>query len=283
MGAPSEKLVIVNADDFGFSAGITEGILRAHREGIVTSTTITANMPYAIHAVERLRDAPGLGVGVHLNVAQGPVLSKKGAPLAGKDGIMRWTPLRLIQAYLLYPQLLAAIEGECEAQIRWTLDHGIRPTHLDSHRHLHAFSPIFMRVVKLAKRYDIPFIRWPYEALSGSGWPAAGLGVRCLGWWMNRFCDLNEQIVESVRATSGTWGIIHTGKIDADWLARAAQRVPAGITEIMTHPGLADDMDRKITRLRMSRRLEMEALCEARVKQAFTDNGVERIHYGNLR
>ena len=89
-GMSKERYVIVNADDFGLSAGVTEGILRAHREGIVTSTTILANMPAAEEAVRRLAEAPGLGVGVHLNVSQGPVLSAQGEALADEDGMMRW-------------------------------------------------------------------------------------------------------------------------------------------------------------------------------------------------
>ena len=74
----SRKRLIVNADDFGFSPGVTEGILRAHRQGIVTSTTIAANMPAAAAAAGRLAEARDLGVGVHLNVCQGPALSAEG-------------------------------------------------------------------------------------------------------------------------------------------------------------------------------------------------------------
>ena len=88
MDAVAEKRVIVNADDFGFSAGISAGIIRAHREGIVTSTTVVANMPAAEQAVEMLADAPRMGVGVHLNACQGLPLSDAGSALAGADGRM---------------------------------------------------------------------------------------------------------------------------------------------------------------------------------------------------
>ena len=70
----NQKYVIVNADDFGFSMGISRGIIRAHLEGVCTSTTITANMPDAATAMELLKDAPELAVGVHLNISQGPPL-----------------------------------------------------------------------------------------------------------------------------------------------------------------------------------------------------------------
>ncbi len=85
-----------------------------------------------------------------------------------------------------------------------------------------------------------------------------------------------------VHATLGTWGIGHTGQIDAAWLIRAAASLPAGVTEIMTHPGLAEDVDRRLTRLTMSRRRELEALCHPDVRRAFELNHVELIHYGHL-
>lgn len=279
----ARKRVIINADDFGFSRGVTEGILRAHREGVVTSATITANMPAAEEAVGLLGETPELGVGVHLNVSQGPVLSAGGAALADDDGVMRWTAVGLLRASLLRWHLLAAVEAECEAQIRWVLDHGIRPTHLDSHRHLHAFSPIFLRVAVLARRYDIPFVRWPREKLPGREWPAVSLGRPPGGKWLNLFSLANAAICGDLHGTDGTWGIAHTGCIDAAWLVHASGCVRPGVIEIMTHPGLGDDLDPELTRLRGGRRREMEALCSPVVREAFHQHGIELIHYGHLR
>jgi predicted glycoside hydrolase/deacetylase ChbG (UPF0249 family) len=272
------KRVIINADDFGFSPGVTEGILRAHREGIVTSTTVAANMRGAEEAVARLAEAPGLGVGVHLNVTQGPVLTKSGEELAGKDGLMRWKPARLIWNCILRPWLVAAVEAECAAQIRWVLDRGIHPAHLDGHQHVYAFPPIFVRVAALARRYNIPFVRWPHERLPGSGWPPASARRRGIRRCLNFFSRVDRVLGSDVLGTSGTWGIAHTGEIDAAWLIRAAASVPP-----MTHPGLGDDLDPEWTRLRESRRREMEALSDPKVKEAFQNSGVELIHYGQLR
>jgi predicted glycoside hydrolase/deacetylase ChbG (UPF0249 family) len=282
--ARQAKKVIVNADDFGFSRGITEGILRAHREGIVTSATITTNMPAAEEAVARLAEAPALGVGVHLNACQGPVLSPEGAALAGEDGCMRRSAIGVMLACLCRPWLLRAIEAEFDAQIRWLLDRGLRPTHLDSHRHVHAFSPIFAGVMALARRYDIGRIRWSHERLAGGGWPAAPGRQRRLRWLVNRFSEANSVFVRPPRDVHGTWGIAHTGRIDADWLCRAARAVRPGVTEIMTHPGADDggEPPAEATRLTTSRRTELEALCSPRVRQAFAAGGIELVHYGQL-
>ena len=281
--AKRAKRVIVNADDFGFSPGVTDGILRAHAEGIVTSTTIAANMPAAADAVGRLGEAPDLGVGVHLNVSQGPVLSDRARLLAGPAGVMDRTAMGVILACLTRPGMLDAVEAEFDAQIRWVIDRGIRPTHLDSHRHAHGFPPIFARVARLARRYDIPFVRSCRESLPGGGWPAAPKKQRRNSRILACLAGVNAWIAPELRAARGTWGAAHTGQIDAAWLALVAGRLPVGLTELMVHPGAGDDLDATQTRLLGSRRIELRALCDPTVKEAFEKNAIELTHYGKLR
>ncbi len=281
---PQARKVIVNADDFGFSPEVTAGILCAHREGVVTSTTIMANMPAAADALARLGEAPGLGVGVHLNACQGPPLSAEGAALAGADGRMRRSAGAVILACLSHPRLLRAIEAEFDAQIRWLLESGRRPTHLDSHRHIHAFPPIFARTAALARRYNIRHIRWPLERLAGSGWPVAPWRQRGVRWLVNRFALINARSLSGLRATQGTWGIAHTGRIDVAWLCQAARALGPGVTEIMTHPGLPSEAPGPdATRLTACRQAELAALCSPTVREAFAASGIERIHYGQLQ
>ena len=288
------KRVIVNADDLGFSPGVTDGILRAHAEGIVTSTTIAANMPAAAQAVKRLAEAPDLGVGVHLNASQGPALSggaaapagpaspPSGQAAGGPDGVMNRTATAVILACLRRPAALDAIEAEFDAQIRWVLDHGIRPTHLDSHRHAHGFPPIFARVARLARRYHIPFVRWCREALPPGGWPPAPGRQRRNSRMLSCLARVNAAIAPELRATRGTWGLMHTGFIDAGWFVRAARGVRAGVTELMVHPAAAIDVDPGMTRLLECRRVELDALCDPAVRKAFQKHGIDLTHYGRL-
>jgi len=279
----NRKCAIVNADDFGFSLMISEGILRAHREGIVTSTTVAANMPAAGAAVGRLREAPALGVGVHLNCTQGPPLSSQGREaLAGVDGMMSHTATAIIAKAMRHPRLLDAIEAEFDAQIRWVLDHHITPTHLDSHRHSHAYCPIFRRVARLARRYHIRFVRRHRERLLSGPWPEAPAKQRRTARMLNALGAVNRLLAPRLYATRGTWGIAHTGLIDRAWLLQAASSLPAGVTEIMTHPGEVGDMDASVTRLLESRQIELTALTDASVKEAFEHNGVRLIHYGQI-
>lgn len=276
------RRVVINADDYGFSPGITEGILRAHRDGIVTSTTIAANMPAAAEAARRLAEAPNLGVGVHLNVSQGPPLSKEALRLADEDGVLRLTAVGVILACVRSRRALLAVEAEYDAQIRWALDHGIRPTHLDSHRHAHGFPPILKRVVRLARRYNVPCIRWLWEKLPPGGWTPGPAKQRRTRRLINGFAMVNRWIGSDLRVTQGTWGIEHTGCIDAAWLVQAARGLPPGVTEIMTHPGLADETEAAASRLGERRQAELAALCDPAVRATFETNGIQRVHYGHL-
>jgi len=278
------KQAIVNADDLGFSTQVTEGILRAHSDGIVTSTTICANMPAAAQAVRRLADFPELGVGVHLNASQGPCLSAEGRALAGDDGQMNSTAIGVILACIRRPGLIKAVRAEWDAQIRWVLDHGIRPTHLDSHRHTHAFAPARKVAIDLAGRYGIRFVRRHCEVLPGGHWPAVPMRAQAVSRLLTVLGRADSPAEPTAHATRGTWGIAHTGRITVPWLVKAAGKLRPGVTEILTHPGCSgDDLDPSMTRLLESRKAELAALCDPAVKDAFTRNAVELIHYGKLR
>ena len=281
-GTRKRKRVIVNADDLGLSCGTTLGILRAHREGIVTSATLMPNRHASAEAAAQLASVPTLGVGVHLNCSQGPPLSDQGAELADADGVIRKSSVDVILAILRRPRLLAVVEAEFDAQIRWVLDRGIRPTHLDSHRHVHGFPPIFARVAGLARRYNIRWVRWHHDVLTGPPRPAGPRAQRRNRWLLNCCGAVNALIAPGLRATSATWGIEHSGSVDSAWLVLAAGAVRPGVTEIMVHPGSGDDASGRERRLRPRRAGELAALCSAEVAEAFRRNRIELIHYGNL-
>lgn len=278
-----QKRIIVNADDFGFSTGITDGIIQAHRDGIVTSTTVAANMPAAGEAIARLAEVPSLAVGVHLNVTQGSPLSEAGKALTGPDGLMNWTANKLVLATLVRPGLLKAIFAECEAQIQWVLAQGVTPTHIDSHRHVHAYWPIFLGVLKLARRYDIELLRRHHEVLPGRDWPESPAKQVRNRRVLNLLGAGCRVLAPGMLATDGTWGVAHTGLIDTQFLIQVARRARPGVIEIMTHPGFAEDIELSVTRLRESRRVELESLCDPRVRQAFDEEGIELIDYSALK
>src|SRR5258707_12300760 len=133
-----EKRLIINADDFGLSKGITDGILLTHQKGILTSTSLMVNQAATEYAISRAEDAPGLGIGIHLNLTQGtPVLPKEQVPtLVNSEG--QFYSCGTLAKKLLRLQISAEeIEAEFRAQIRLMKSYGMMPTHADSHHRIH--------------------------------------------------------------------------------------------------------------------------------------------------
>src|SRR5205823_3720263 len=159
------RQLVVNADDLGLTAGVNDGIFDAHDMGILTSASLFANAPATADAVRRARARSSLGVGAHLTLVDGtPTLPARSIPtLVTGDGRFRasWRPF--IVACLQGRVSLGEVERELTAQIEQIRAMGISPTHLDAHKHVHLYPPVFAIVARLAARFGIPVVRVPYE------------------------------------------------------------------------------------------------------------------------
>jgi predicted glycoside hydrolase/deacetylase ChbG (UPF0249 family) len=162
------KNLIVNADDFGWTEGVNRGIVETFRNGIVTSTSLLANGAAFADALEKASSAPGLGVGVHLNLSDGaPVADRESVTsLLNDEGEFAGGPESLLLRRARRGLLLGEVEREWEAQIEKVRDAGIEPTHLDGHKHVHMLPGLFEIALKLAKRHEIGAIRIAHEASS---------------------------------------------------------------------------------------------------------------------
>jgi chitin disaccharide deacetylase len=146
------KKLIINADDFGYSRSVNYGIVDAHTEGVLTSTTLMTNMPGAEHAYELGEKHKSLGIGIHLTLTCGKPILKNHCTLVDADGnfkkLYHYQKLFHIDANELY--------AEWKAQIESFLDTGLIPTHLDSHHHINNLEPILPVFLELAKEYKLP-------------------------------------------------------------------------------------------------------------------------------
>lgn len=171
----SATRLIVNADDLGMSRGITDGIMSAHRYGFLTSASLMANMPAAEYAVERVAEFPSLGVGVHLNICSGRPLLPPGEvrSLVGEDGRFHppGTMVRRLCSGRARPR---EIRAEFAAQICWMRDHGLVPTHADSHHHMHLYPGAVLPFVRALKSEGITCARAPRCTVWADG---AGLSL----------------------------------------------------------------------------------------------------------
>jgi len=244
------KRLIINADDFGFTRDVNEGIVQAHRQGILTATTLMATGPAFEHAVALAREDPELDVGVHL-------------VLVGAEGYPA-TPARLAAAVALGR---IPIHDRLAGQVQKIMTAGIRPTHLDTHKHTHILPPVLDAVARIAQEFRIPWVRRPIP-----------LRVPFL-----RSMLVRRLITRGCRTTDHFAGYEITGRYDARGLAAAIRNLPDGLTEFMCHPGFCRaELRAATTRLKDSRRAELDALTSAEARQALQESAVTLISYRDL-
>jgi hopanoid biosynthesis associated protein HpnK len=289
------KRLIVNADDFGLTTKINQAIMDAHYCGLISSTSLLANGEAFESAVTLSRQAPRLGVGVHLNLTEGqPVAPACRIPsLVNGQGCFGRKPGRLWRAIILGRASTVDIEKELRAQIEKVLAAGIVATHLDSHKHVHALPVLGRMTIRLTRQYGIPAIRCVAERWSGLGYllgrfPRAKTAI--LRQFLNS-CTLavvsrgwSRQLRQAGVAYAGHfYGLTPTGFLDEELLREILCHLPDGTSELMCHPGLVDEALRQTpTRLLEQREMEYQALSQPGIKLLAKDLGIQFINYGDL-
>jgi len=287
------KNLIVNADDLGWTEGVNRGILDAFRSGIVTSASLLANGPAFTEAVKAAKSAPRLGVGVHLNLSDGaPVADRESiTSLLDDNGKLARGPERLLLQRARRKLVLDEVEEEWDAQIQKVRDTGIRPTHLDGHKHVHMLPGLFEIALCLARRHGIEAIRVSLEesslrtALSSGAKQnprvviKQGVQARALKMLAR---NAREQAGRAGIATADHFcGIAQTGEITLEGLEQLLRNLPEGTTELMCHPGYADEaLQKSATRLQASRQRELEILADTRIRNLIASQGIRLIDYG---
>jgi hypothetical protein len=281
-----EQRLIINADDFGLCESVNKGIVEAYTKGVLTSTTLMANMPAAEQAVDLAKNLPTLGVGVHLNLTAGKPLCQDNTVklILDSQGHFALSPDKLALASLITGKVRTAIETELASQIQWLIDKSIKPTHLDSHKHIHSFPAIFPIVCRLAKRFGISAIRYTFEPkqVSQLPWPVTDRESRKRASLVRTMAKINHWQNPLFFKTDALLGVNHVGKINTVFMRAVSLYNTASTAELMTHPGYAYDLDATRTRLVKQREVEIEALCSEKTKQYFKDAGIKLIHYGQL-
>lgn len=285
------KNLIVNADDLGWTRGVNRGIAEAHRSGIVTSTSLLANGAAFADGVEVAKDTRSLGVGVHLNLSDGsPVAGPEAVPtLLGLEAQFDGGPESLLLKKAQGKLRIEEVEREWDAQIQKVKDSGIEPTHLDGHKHVHMLPGLFEIAVRLAKRHGVRAIRVSHEAsgmraLLSGGTKNSGLvmkqGIQARG--LKLLARGAREVAErsGVATTDYFCGITQTGELTREGLEALLSALPEGTTELMCHPGYADEeLRRSATRLQESRQAELAILTDARIRNLVAGQGIRLIDY----
>jgi predicted glycoside hydrolase/deacetylase ChbG (UPF0249 family) len=250
------KRLVINADDFGFTPDVNAGIIHAHRHGILTATTLMANGDAFDDAVRLARETPTLDIGCHLVLVQGGSLVT-GRPL----------PETARQLLVALARRQIDVYEELRAQVKKILAAGLRPTHLDSHKHTHALPSIFRVVVRIAHEFGIPYVRLPFDATL----PLARVP---LDFARRRYCQWTQG--SNVCMTDHFTGFRLTGSLTERTFEAAICSLRQGMTEFMCHPGfLGPALLQARTRLKESRLRELEALTSPHIRQLIAAQKVE--------
>jgi len=281
------KRVIINADDFGLSPSVNEGIILAHRQGILTSATLMANTPGFEQAVVMAGEAPRLGVGLHLNVVRGiPVSPPSAIPsLVTPEGRFPSRASVVMRRLFLGRMKTDEFEHELRAQVEKALKAGVRLSHFDSEKNLHALPPFFKLVLKLGQDYGIKKVRFvrEYRLSAAPGQSVKGTFLSLLSAGMRRRLRKAGLVI-----TDRFYGISYSGRMTAAALDRILSRQKEGSAEIMVHPGFVrqDLRDLEPTvgayYINRYREAELEALLDARLKETVRRCAIRLINFHEL-
>ena len=280
------KRLIVNADDYRKTEGVARGIIQAHREGIVTSTTVMMNLPQVEEALRLADDCPDLGMGVHLVfTAWRPLLTPAEVPsLVDEDGHFHSR-----EAILSRPERIDTdeLKAELRTQIERFRASGRQPDHLDCHHFIHLYPPFFAIYVELAEEYGLP-IRLPFPPEEEWDEAAASMSIA-----HGLPPDFLREIARHDIALVQTKGIPHPDRFVQSFHGKEAltlenllgilEGLPEGISEMMTHPGLSDEKLLDKGRYGKERGRELELLCHPQTKERIGELGIELVTFSVLR
>ncbi len=262
----------MNADDFGFTRDVNEGIIHCHRQGILTATTLMANGDAFDHAVTLARDTPTLDVGCHLVLIGGCSLVSAARYPDTITDLMKKLAGGGLNPYV-----------ELRAQVERILEAGVTPRHLDTHKHTHLLPPVLEAVARVSQDFKIPWVRRPFDLPSSDG---VSLKRRIMGTVLE---FLRRQRFDTIlkrygcRSTDHFSGFSLTGYLTVGHLLKVIANLPDGSTELMVHPGfLGTELMAARTRLKQSRLVELEALTDAQTRESIAKHGVTLAGYRDL-
>jgi len=245
--------LIVNADDFGISKAVTLGILEAHKQGVVTSTTLMCNMPKAEYAAELSRNYSNLGVGIHFVLTAGFPLSDGVNSLVDETG--RFHKMDEIIELATSED----IRKEFRCQMDKFLSFGIKPTHIDSHHHVHGISKVLEVVREFALEFDIP--------------------VRSIGDG-----DVTENYLKGLGTTGGfSGGFYGETEINPEGFINTIEKNKSfDSLEIMCHPGYLDQEILDMSSYALPRTKELVTLTSDTVKNYIKENKIQLVNFNAI-
>jgi len=264
------------ADDFGLSESVNEGIERAHRDGVLTAASLMVAGAAAADAVARAKRNPGLRVGLHLVVIEGPaVLPPAEIPgLVDARGRFPSDQLRLGIDYFFRPRVRRQLAAEIRAQFEAFAATGLPLGHADAHKHMHLHPTVGAQMIRIGREFGLPALRVPAEppaVMAACGVPATP-GAWALHAWSGL---LRRQARRAGMAvTDAVFGLAWTGHMTEDRLLRLIPLLPEGSSEIYFHPAARRDATLAALMPDYEHMAELAALCSPAVRAALRAHGI---------
>jgi hopanoid biosynthesis associated protein HpnK len=279
--------LIVNGDDFGLSESVNEGVIRAYKEGVLTSCSLMVTGDAFDQAVTLARENPGLAVGIHLVTAMGKsVLPKREIPsLIDEEGRFSNNPALAGLKYYFWAPARREIRKELAAQFAKYQSTGLPLSHVDGHLHMHVHPVIFNAAVSLGEKFGARRMRVPQEerrlALAYDRGGALSKIVHSL--LFSRLASYMKKTLSArgFRFTERVYGDLQTGKMNERYFLYALENLTSETNEIYFHPAVYTT-DAPLTEEQRQQVVEFGALTSAAVIRRIDELGVELSNYFDL-
>lgn len=267
--------LIVTADDFGYSRYVNKAIINCFKEGIVTATSFLVNTKYFDESVKLLKQNPNLDVGIHVNLTEFTPLTKP-KTLIDKDGNFivknKWFKDYYNQANK------KEIEYEIEAQILKAFSSGLNISHIDGHNHIHIFPNVVDVVDQLTKKYEIKYIRIPYDIDYMKHIQKQGKTSI-----FSKFSRIAKtKIIKSkIKTTDAFYGMLNLYDMNFDKLSMILKSIKNGTSELMVHPAYIDKKGDEFHQSKQ-REIEIKLLTDNKIKQIIKQQNIKLTNFLHL-
>lgn len=270
------RRLIVNADDFGRSHSINEAVIRAHKEGILTSASLMVNELAFEEAVELAKANPALGVGLHLALLCGhSTLPPQQIPgLVNDSGEFTNSPAGAGFSYFFRSSLREQLRQEIHAQFQKFRQTGLPLDHVNGHLHLHLHPIVFAILMEDGAQLRIERLRLTFDPFRLNLKLASGhFFYRSLHATIYHLLSARARPVlqrRNIGHTSHVFGLLQNARVDETYISRLLPSLPPGDSELYSHPSLDEFIN------------EFQGLISPRVREMVQELGIKLIRYQDL-
>ena len=268
--------LIVNADDFGLSSSVNEAVVRAHRDGILTSASLMVNEVGFDEAIKLAKENPKLGVGLHLTLLHGhSALPPEKIPgLVNSQKEFSNSPVSVGLNYFFKSNLREQLRAEIHAQFEKFRATDLKLDHVNGHLHLHLHPVIFKILMEDSEKLGITYLRLTRDCLARARKISRGhFFYKISHAAIFEFLSYRVRktlAVKNLRHAPLTFGLLQNARVDEDYILKLLPELPGGDSELYSHPSL-DEFKH-----------EFAALVSPRVKEQIEKSGIELIRYQDL-